>query len=490
MATTYIYFTEEQKEQAHRTDLLSLLRSQGERVERCGSEYRWEHGGEKITVRENLWFNQYRQEGGGAIEFARRFYHLDFPEAVQFLLEQQGVVVLPRKGTQKKEKKPFALPPKNHDMRRVYAYLLKERFLDRQVVSAFVHAGLLYEDAGYHNAVFVGVDENGTARHAHKRGTSPGGGFKGNVESSDPEYSFHYPGKSNRLYVFEAPIDMMSYISLHKEDWQEHSYVALCSTAAHAALHILKTSPHIDTVIPCLDHDSAGIEGCSRLKEEVLKLGAYTVMPEQPEFKDWNEGLKSRHGLEPIPGSEHPGLVRMRILCQELEADFAGERCPGYPLEDLKEQYRRLRGLSRNRPMDVAMQSYEMAGTAFLLARKQFASLERDYTADQYEEILFRLYAPHRDKSGYQSRVAEIGERLEGISQAFRKNEALPGSAQMEQIRDTLSLSVDCLRLSAFVEREQIKRQERELHAQGRGPQIQERGPSCQTEAAPAVTRQ
>lgn len=325
MATTYIHVTEEQKDQARRTDLRSFLLGQGEKVERSGSEYKWNHGGEKITIRGNLWFNQYNPEGGDAIAFAREFYGLDFPEAVKFLLEQQGVVVLPQKDAPAKEKKPFALPEKNEDMRRVYAYLLKGRFLDREVVNAFVRAGLLYEDAEYHNAVFVGVDENGIARHAHKRGTYSDSGFKGNVDSSNPDYSFHYIGKSNRLYVFEAPIDMLSYISLHKENWQEHSYVALCSTATYGATHILKMNPQIDTVVTCLDHDSAGIEGNYRLKEEILRLGTYTVRAEQPRFKDWNEGLKSAHGLEAIPGTEHPGLVRMKTLCQELAIAFAGD---------------------------------------------------------------------------------------------------------------------------------------------------------------------
>lgn len=294
MATTYIHFTEEQKDQARRTDLRSFLLGQGEKVERSGSEYKWNHGGEKITIRGNLWFNQYNPEGGDAIAFARAFYGLDFPEAVKFLLEQQGVVILPQKGAPAKEKKTFALPEKNEDMRRVYAYLLKARFLDREVVNAFVRAGLLYEDAEYHNAVFVGVDENGIARHAHKRGTYSDSGFKGNVDSSNPDYSFHYIGKSNRLYAFEAPIDMLSYLSLHKENWQEHSYVALCSTATYGAMHILKANPQIDTVITCLDHDSAGIEGNYRLKEQILRLGAYTVIAEQPRFKDWNESLKCR----------------------------------------------------------------------------------------------------------------------------------------------------------------------------------------------------
>lgn len=468
MATTYIHFTEEQKDQARRTDLRSFLLGQGEKVERSGSEYKWNHGGEKITIRGNLWFNQYEPDSGGgdAIAFAREFYGLDFPEAVKFLLEQQGVVILPQKDVPAKEKKPFALPAKNEDMRRVYAYLLKARFLDREVVNAFVRAGLLYEDSEYHNAVFVGVDENGIARHAHKRGTYSDSGFKGNVDSSNPDYSFHYIGKSNRLYVFEAPIDMLSYLSLHKENWQEHSYVALCSTATYGAMHILKANPQIDTVITCLDHDSAGIEGNYRLKEEILRLGAYTVIAEQPRFKDWNEGLKSEHGLEPIPGTEHPGLQRMQGLCKDLSSTFTGCKCLKYPLDELQKRHCRIRELKQNDWEELFMQSYEMAGIAFLLGQKQFASLEKSYTAEQYGKILFRLYAPHHDKIGYKARISEIGDRLGEIRQAFQKNEILPESAQMEQIKNTLSLSVDCLRLYAYVEREQLEMQRRESSCQ------------------------
>lgn len=55
----------------------------------------------------------------------------------------------------------------------------------------FVHRGMVYESADYHNAVFVGYDENGIPRHAHKRGTGSESTYKGNAEGSDPRYSFH-----------------------------------------------------------------------------------------------------------------------------------------------------------------------------------------------------------------------------------------------------------------------------------------------------------
>ena len=85
--STYIHFTEEQKAQARQTDLAELLRRQGEQLKRSGQEYEWRGGGAKVTVRGNLWYHQYEQIGGDAIDFVRRFYRKSYPEAVEYLLD-------------------------------------------------------------------------------------------------------------------------------------------------------------------------------------------------------------------------------------------------------------------------------------------------------------------------------------------------------------------------------------------------------------------
>lgn len=77
-------------------------------------------------------------------------------------------------------------------------------------------------------------------RDIQKRSTNPTSDYKGNVTGSDIAYAFHHTGTSDRLFVFEAPIDMLSYISMHKNHWEHHSYVALCSTADCAAIRMLK----------------------------------------------------------------------------------------------------------------------------------------------------------------------------------------------------------------------------------------------------------
>ena len=239
----FIHYTVEQKDQARQTDLAELLRAQGETLKRSGKEYEWRDGGQKVTIRGNLWYHQYEREGGDAIDFVRRFYHKNYQEAMAYLLgERVGILTVSPPVV--KEQKPLVPPPRNDNMRRVYAYLLKHRGIDREVLNHFAHAGLIYEDAKYHNVVFVGKDETGKIRHISKRGSGTESTYKGNEAGSEPAYSFHHIGKCNRLYVFEAPIDMLSYISLHKTGWQQHSYVALCSVADRALFYTLKQHPN------------------------------------------------------------------------------------------------------------------------------------------------------------------------------------------------------------------------------------------------------
>ena len=230
------------------------------------------------------------------MDFVRRFYNMSFPEAVTFLLNgEQGEAYHAAEGKPDEPPKPFVVPPKNDSMRRVYAYLTQRRGIDREIVTSFAQAGLLYEDAEYHNAVFIGKDEHGIVRHAHKRSVnSEGKAFRINVEGSDPRYSFHWMGTSDRLYVFEAPIDMLSFISLPPENWRTHSYVALCGTSEHAMLWMLEQNPKLQKVALCLDSDNAGQKAVERLTGILSEHGYADVTPMLPEAKDWNDELVAR----------------------------------------------------------------------------------------------------------------------------------------------------------------------------------------------------
>lgn len=107
MPKKYVHFTDEQKEQARQTDLCELLRSQGETLKRSGSEYEWKDGSQKVTIRGNLWFHQYDQQGGDAIDFVRRFYNKNYPEAVSYLLGGCNGMLSVSPPVERKPPKPF-----------------------------------------------------------------------------------------------------------------------------------------------------------------------------------------------------------------------------------------------------------------------------------------------------------------------------------------------------------------------------------------------
>ena len=288
----YIHFTEEQKRQASAVDLAEFLRYKGEPLVRSGREVRLGRN-HSVTIRGSEWYDHAAEKGGGPVSFLKEFYGMGYQEAVLALLDQDVSQLCAQVDTpREKVKKPFELPPANGDNRRVFAYLLKHRHLDRDVLTAFVRLGLVYEDKGYHNAVFVGMDKDGAPRHAHKRSTnSQGKPFRLTVAGSDFRCAFNWPGTSEHLMVFEAPIDMLSFLSrFHDSDWARHSYVALCGTSSQPMLGMLERNPQIQIVLLCLDNDQAGQLACKRLAQVVREKGL-DVGVRVPVLKDWNEDL-------------------------------------------------------------------------------------------------------------------------------------------------------------------------------------------------------
>ncbi len=296
-----IPITKKQRYLAGRTDLVALLRSRGETLKKLGSEWEWKFHEERVTIRNNVWFDQYTQKGGDAVDFFRYFYGESEEQAAAVLLNcsvadleklpARSPPNLPR--TKQEEPKQLAIPAAHKDMRRVFAYLCQTRGIAPEVVSAFAHARLLYESADHHNAVFVGRDGQGEIRHLHARGTLTGSHFRQTLPGSEKEYSFHWPGISGKLYAFEAPIDLLSYISLHPEGWQDHSYVALCGVSAAPIHNLLETQPQLEEVTLCLDNDEAGHNAARRIAGELLREWNITVSAEFPSQKDWNDELLS-----------------------------------------------------------------------------------------------------------------------------------------------------------------------------------------------------
>lgn len=287
----YIHFTEEQKRQARQTDIVSLLQSQGEQIKKSGSEYEWLYNSQKITIRDNLWFHQYERVGGDAIDFVRRFYNKSFQEAMEYLLGNNSCAIThTQQEKELKQTKEFIPPPKSDNVSRVFKYLNIKRGIDKDIIYSFAHEQMLYESKDYHNAVFLGFDKNGISRHANVRGIGASSTYKGNVSGSIPEYSFHWHGKSKYLFLFEAPIDMLSFISMNKKDWNIHSYAASCSVSDKVLFQCLKDNHNIQFVYLCFDNDSPGQEANKRIQNKLNELNMKSKIL-VPKHKDWNEDL-------------------------------------------------------------------------------------------------------------------------------------------------------------------------------------------------------
>ena len=286
------YFSPEQREIAQRTNLVELLRSQGEILHLSGTEYEWLYQGQKVTIRRNLWYHQYEQVGGDAVSFVRKFMGKSYVDAVEYLLHYNGE---PIQEHSRQERNPFALPAENENMNHVFAYLVKQRGIDREVVYAFVAKKMIYESSKHHNAVFVGCDRDGVPRHAHKRSTATEGTYKCNAAGSQPEFSFHWNGTDEKLFLFEAPIDLLSYITLHPEGWRAHSYAAACSVSDKVLFQMLKDNPKISCVFICFDSDEPGQAAAQRISDRLFIRGVKSEIL-VPTRKDWNEDLQQREG--------------------------------------------------------------------------------------------------------------------------------------------------------------------------------------------------
>ena len=463
----YIHFSEQEKQMANEADIVSYLHSIGESTERHGREHWWESPSGKVSIRGSDWYSQYERVGGGAVGFLQKFYGMKYPDAVRTLLGQDAgkeIVRTPRQQIKEKEKKPFAVPPKHTDMRRVYAYLTGERMIDGEVIHVFERKGLIFEDAEHHNATFVGVDENGEPKHIQKRSTNSGSSFKGNVDSSNADYSFNYVGTSDKLFVFEAPIDMLAYITLFKSNWEEHSYVALCSTAECAAVQMLKKHPNLTNVYLCLDHDSAGIEGAIRLADILREMGNYTLWRAMPKYKDWDEDLKALRGRDALPSSEHLGLENIKKRCAELfETDVENDaiylellNSKGYLLEQTFGKLRCL--LGKIESTEDAEQRrellFQMANTAVAYCFCRDWQMNKSCGINKYIKLIKKEYKPYRDKQRSGDQLSDLKEYLLSIEKELKTKEVFTDQECYEQNKKMCRLGMLAIRLDGTIGRE------------------------------------
>lgn len=407
----YVKFSEEQLRLANNVDLSDFLKRQGEPLEKSGREIRWMKNS-SVTIRGNKWFQHKYQEGGYPIQFLQKFYNYSFPDAVQVLLNEAGTPY-EQYHVEGREVKEFHPQRRNPTLKRVYGYLLKQRCIDAEVLNDFVKNNLIYESERYHNIVFAGYDEKGVMRHAHKKSTY--GTYRGNETGSDPRYSFHWKGTSDCIMVFEAPIDMLSYISIHKEEWKKHTYVALNGVSIQPLLHQLETNPELRNVCLCLDHDVAGDEAMSHIRDELYEHGYFLQIRKQvARYKDWNEDLKAMEGRESLPATDNPKYRMFDNLLNKYESMICSDN-EGIQVKDMMDAYMEFSSkLNRKHDMNEMRGNLLKLSSDAMNLRKLIHKNEISMTVEMKDGFL-----THKDRGNLKKRVEQLMDSIYRFRDAY-----------------------------------------------------------------------
>jgi len=312
-------FTDDQISQANQISVLELSRQLGYNPEKRGSNFHIKDlGGFYISDAKNSFYCWAEECGGGPVQLLMFTQKMNWIESMKYLIGEGEIQQLD--STDLRWKKPLAQKPTEFKLpekadtsyRRLFAYLIKTRGLDKDIVTNLVNQKKIYESSPHHNVVFVGYDENGQARQAFQRGTVTGVSFKGEVSGSNKNYCFTMEGKGDSLTVYEAAIDAISTATILKHNglgWKKEHRLALGCLSDNPLEGYLKLHPEITKITFALDNDfdakfsngspapNWGQQAAEKLADKYIQLG-YTTSIDKPIAKDWNEDLNNMYTLE------------------------------------------------------------------------------------------------------------------------------------------------------------------------------------------------
>lgn len=247
------------------------------------------------------WWSQ-GKGGTSALDYLIIVEGYEFKDACNYLSDLMNVSAPVTTFYHPKPAKSFELPVKDKNNDLVIRYLCEVRKIEKDIVDDFISKGMIYQSANFKNAVFVGYDKDKPA-YAFKRSIFKN--FKLDHAGSNKAFSFNYTNpKSDVLHVFEAAIDLLSYMTLLKmdeKDYTKFDYLSLAGASdkiaskSEADIPIalkayLERNPNIKTIIFHLDNDEVGIGATSKIIS--ILNSKYQCIDEHPtSYKDVNELL-------------------------------------------------------------------------------------------------------------------------------------------------------------------------------------------------------
>lgn len=262
-----------------------------------------EHDSVRIRTTDNTFKRYSNGVGGDPISFlmefgtikSKRFKSVDY--CLMWLEHKLNINNTFKPDISKKlPKEVFELPEKDKDYRRMYAYLLKTRCIDKNIINAFVERKMIYQEKKHKNLVCVGYDENSKPVYYMQRSTIPNCRIMLETASNNYDYGIAYSNEdADTLFVVESVIDMMSLMSLYidKDFHMKHSFLAICGLEKDECIYkYLDNHKNIKEVILGLDNDLRGKEATQKVIDNLnSKYKTIKHMVITPTLKDWNEDL-------------------------------------------------------------------------------------------------------------------------------------------------------------------------------------------------------
>lgn len=304
-------FSEEELRIAKSVDLVDVARSLGYTPKKLGRFYTLKEMDSMRIYDHRNWFRfsgkcESGRNGGSQIDFLREFAGLEVKDAVFWLLDFAGVGhdnqdldkkisrhIVKCDSYEDSKDKHFCLPQPALNNDKIINYLNKERGISISTIDYFIRKGIVYESQKYHNVVFLGNDKYGVTRFASQRGIydKDGRSFKCDVAGNDKRYGFGISNEeSKNIIVFEAAIDLMSYVDIFQD--YDSNMLALGMLADAPLEMFLSEHPGITTISFALDNDEPGKNAYKDLSEKYKDRGYKVGKIKIPEmYKDINEWL-------------------------------------------------------------------------------------------------------------------------------------------------------------------------------------------------------
>lgn len=306
------YIAPEVITEAKRMDLLTYLREYepGELVKFSSNTYTTRtHDSLKISNGKWMWWS--RGIGGkSALDYLVKVRGMDFVEAVQTIMGNGSVSFPTYENIKSYEEQPLLLPEKSPTTDVVFDYLFG-RGIDYEIISYCLEQELIIESLPYHNAVFIGYDENKEPKYAAYRATNQSR-IMGDCTGSKKQYSFRLTAENTgEVHLFECAIDLLSYATLMKlegKEWRQFNLVSLAgvyspkqkiedSKVPVTLGRLLEKDKTIKQIVLHLDNDIAGRKATKAL--QTILSDKYEVVDDPPKYgKDVNDFLCKRLGIK------------------------------------------------------------------------------------------------------------------------------------------------------------------------------------------------